>query len=108
MHLNSIQSNHDSVRVFWKNPLEKESEIIIDDKFKCFDMAQLGQVNFELHALPSLTRNMFDFAHGGALTTYIDISTTCALYAFDQKQRTHVSANMSIDFLSPGRTTSED
>ena len=38
--------------------------------------------------LPIFTRNAFDVSHGGALTTYVDISTTVAIYAFDRKART--------------------
>jgi hypothetical protein len=30
---------------------------------------------------------MFDVAHGGALATYVDLSTTVAIYAFDEKNR---------------------
>ena len=41
--------------------------------------------------------------HGGALTTYVDIATTCALYAFDKKSRTHVSAKLDLEFMSPGK-----
>ena len=51
--------------------------------------------------MPSLTRNAFDVAHGGALTTYVDIATTTAIYAFDKKSRTSVSASLDMQFFSP-------
>ena len=54
--------------------------------------------------LPYSTRNAFDLAHGGALATYVDIATTCGLYAFEKKGRTHVSAKLDMDFLAPGKT----
>ena len=47
------------------------------------------------------TRNAFDIAHGGALTTYVDISTTAAIYAFDGKERTQVSAQLDMQFFNP-------
>ena len=47
------------------------------------------------------TRNAFDVAHGGALTTYIDISTTAAIFAFDAKARTQVSAQLDLQFFNP-------
>jgi len=39
-------------------------------------------------------------AHGGALTTYIDITTTAAVFAFDEKERANVSAKLDMDFMS--------
>ena len=50
--------------------------------------------------VPDFTKNTFMMAHGGALTTYIDITTTAAAYAFDEKGRTTVSAKLDMDFLS--------
>jgi acyl-coenzyme A thioesterase PaaI-like protein len=58
--------------------------------------------------LPSFTRNAFDICHGGALTTFVDITTTCSLYAFDEKGRTHVSAKLDMDFLGAGKTAPLD
>ena len=55
-------------------------------------------------SLPKFTRNAFDFSHGGALSTYVDIATTCALFGFDKRERTHVSANLNMEFLSAGKT----
>ena len=46
--------------------------------------------------VPDFTRNAFDVSHGGALTTYIDIATTTAIYALDAKSRTQVSAGLDI------------
>ena len=51
--------------------------------------------------MPSFTRNAFDVAHGGALTTYVDIATTTAIYSFDKKSRTSVSASLDMQFFSP-------
>ena len=47
-----------------------------------------GSVFFIVDQLPYSTRNAFDVSHGGALTTYVDIATTAAIFAFDNKQRT--------------------
>ena len=63
----------------------------------------LGSVIFKLDQIPLFTRNAFDLCHGGALTTYVDIATTCSLFAFDNKSRTHVSAKLDMDFLNPGK-----
>ena len=39
--------------------------------------------------------------HGGAQATWVDILTTCAIFAFDEKERfTSVSINLSVDFLN--------
>ena len=54
--------------------------------------------------MPKFTRNAFDLSHGGALSTYIDIATTCALFGFDQRERTHVSVNLNMEFLASGKT----
>lgn len=51
--------------------------------------------------IPDFTRNAFDVAHGGALTTYVDIATTTAIYAFDAKSRTQVSAGLDMSFFAP-------
>ena len=51
--------------------------------------------------MPEFTRNAFDVAHGGALTTYVDIATTTAVYAFDAKNRTQVSSQLDVQFYSP-------
>ena len=51
--------------------------------------------------MPEFTRNAFDVSHGGALTTYVDIATTVAIYAFDSKSRTQVSAGLDMSFYSP-------
>ncbi len=50
--------------------------------------------------VPSFTRNAFGVAHGGALTTYVDIATTAALFAFDEKGRANVSAKLDMEFMS--------
>ena len=51
--------------------------------------------------MPEFTRNAFDVSHGGALTTYVDIATTTAIYAFDAKSRTQVSAGLDMTFYAP-------
>lgn len=53
--------------------------------------------------LPHFTRNAFDVSHGGALTTYVDIATTAALFAFDDKERAQVSAKLDMDFMNAGK-----
>ena len=50
--------------------------------------------------MPEFTRNAFDVSHGGALTTYVDIATTVAIYAFDGKSRTQVSAGLDMSFFN--------
>ncbi len=47
-----------------------------------------GSVFFIVDEIPYFTRNAFDVSHGGALTTYVDIATTAAIFAFDKKRRT--------------------
>ncbi len=44
-----------------------------------------GSVYFKVLQMPDFTRNAFNVAHGGALTTYVDIATTTATFAFDKK-----------------------
>ena len=58
-----------------------------------------GSVFFRC-VMPDFTKNAFNVAHGGALTTYVDIATTAALYAFDEKKRTNVSAKLDMEFMS--------
>ena len=59
----------------------------------------LGSVFF-ICKMPEFTKNAFNVAHGGALTTYVDIATTAALYGFDEKGRANVSAKLDMEFLS--------
>ena len=59
----------------------------------------LGSVFFKCK-MPSFTRNAFNVAHGGALSTYVDIATTAAVYAFDVKRRTNVSVKLDMDFMN--------
>ena len=58
--------------------------------------------------MPVSMGNVFNKAHGGALTSYVDVATTCALFAFDKKGRSHVSTNLNIEFLSPATTGPTD
>ena len=51
------------------------------------DQHHPGTLIFDLK-IPEFTRNAFDVSHGGALTTYVDIATTVAIFAFDAKSRT--------------------
>ena len=44
-----------------------------------------GSVFFKVLHTPDFTRNAFNVAHGGALTTYVDIASTAATFAFDKK-----------------------
>jgi hypothetical protein len=46
----------------------------------------LGSVYFKT-ICPADTSNVVGFVHGGALSTYVDIATTMALYGFDSKSR---------------------
>lgn len=62
----------------------------------------MGSLHFRIDSLPAFTRNAFDVAHGGALTTYVDIVTTNATYAFDRKSRSQVSAGLDMQFFNPG------
>ena len=61
-----------------------------------------------MNSLPHFTGNAFNYCHGGALTTYVDVATTIGLYAFDLKSRGHVSSKLDMDFLSPGKTETEE
>lgn len=55
---------------------------------------------FFICKIPKFTRNAFNVAHGGALTTYVDIATTTALFAFDDKERANVSAKLDMEFMA--------
>ena len=66
----------------------------------------IGSIFFSLK-IPEFTRNAFDVCHGGALTTYVDISTTTALYAFDEKSRAQVSAKLDMDFIAAANVDEE-
>ena len=66
-----------------------------------------GSVFFIVDSLPYSYRNAFDVAHGGALTTYVDIATTAAIFAFDKKQRTQVSAELGMSFMNPAVISKE-
>eukprot|EP00347_Sterkiella_histriomuscorum_P012891 403366821 len=55
---------------------------------------------FFMCKIPSFTKNAFNVAHGGALTTYVDIATTAALFAFDDKGRANVSAKLDMEFMT--------
>ncbi len=57
--------------------------------------------------IPSFTRNAFNVAHGGALTTYVDIATTAGIFAFDEKRRTQVSAKLDMEFMSAAQIDQE-
>jgi acyl-coenzyme A thioesterase PaaI-like protein len=37
--------------------------------------------------------------HGGAVASFIDTTTTLAIYAFDQKSRGQTSVKLNTDFL---------
>jgi acyl-coenzyme A thioesterase PaaI-like protein len=57
--------------------------------------------------MPEFTANAFGVSHGGALTTYVDIATTTAIYAFDAKSRTQVSAGLNMTFYLPAEMGKE-
>ena len=57
--------------------------------------------------IPHFTRNAFDVCHGGALTTYVDLSTTVAIYSFDAKDRAQVSAKLDMDFMNAAKINEE-
>lgn len=42
-----------------------------------------GSVFFRIENVPSNYKNAYGMVHRGALMSYIDISTTCALFGFD-------------------------
>ena len=54
------------------------------------------------------TRNVHNTCHGGALATYVDIATGCTIYAFDKKERAHVSAQLAIEFMNTGKCNTEE
>ena len=39
--------------------------------------------------------------HGGAVGSYIDITTTLAIYAFDNQSRGQLSVKLNVDYLKP-------
>ena len=60
------------------------------------------QVIFKLNQFPKMTTNLHGNCHGGALATYIDLTTTIAIYAFDKKGRAHASTDLNMRFFHPG------
>ena len=72
------------------------------DRVEIGDAQSVGSLFFKVDQIPPFTRNAFDVAHGGALTTYVDIATTCATYAFDRKSRSQVSSGLNMEFFNPG------
>ena len=58
-----------------------------------------GSVFFKCK-VPDHCKNAFNVAHGGALTTYVDIATTAALFAFDDLQKANVSAKLDMEFMN--------
>lgn len=56
---------------------------------------------------PAATNNIVNSVHGGALSTYVDIATTIAIMAFDEKQRTNVSAKLDMEFMSAAKIEQE-
>ena len=79
-----------SVNFFKSMELQR---VIMDDKHP-------GTLVFTMK-MPDFTRNAFNVAHGGALTTYVDIATTAAAYTFDRKSRAQVSAGLDLQFYLP-------
>ena len=65
------------------------NQIVVDDLHP-------GTVIFDV-SMPEFTRNAFDVSHGGALTTYVDIATTIAIYAFDTKSESRTSVSSGLD-----------
>jgi len=45
--------------------------------------------------------NIFGSAHGGALSTILDTSTTLAILKADKKTRKSVSAQLNVNFMNP-------
>jgi uncharacterized protein (TIGR00369 family) len=76
-----------------------------------FESVELGQESmgsaFFRMKVPSFSRNAFDVCHGGALTTYVDITTTCAIYSFDELNRAQVSAKLDMDFIAAANIDEE-
>ena len=58
-----------------------------------------GSIFFTCKA-PEFTRNAWNVVHGGALSTYVDMVTTIAIYGFDEKGRGQVSAKLDMDFMN--------
>ena len=65
-----------------------------------------GSVYFRCK-IPEFTKNAFYVCHGGALTTYIDLVTTVAIWAFDKKSRASVSAKLDMDFMGAVKVEEE-
>mmetsp|Transcript_13545 Transcript_13545/g.9751 ORF Transcript_13545/g.9751 Transcript_13545/m.9751 type:complete len:104 (+) Transcript_13545:85-396(+) len=76
----------------------KLKEVVLAEEY-------LGSCIFEVK-VPHSTRNAFGYMHGGAMATYLDICTTVALYAFDEKQRSHVSTALDIKYFNAAKVDS--
>ena len=72
------------------------------------DIQFVGNIIYRVNGFPKHTRNVHNIVHGGALASYIDIATGCTLYAFDKKERAHVSAKLDIEFLNAGECNTDD
>ena len=66
------------------------------------DIQYVGNIVYRVNGLPYHTRNVHNMCHGGALASYVDIATGCTLYAFDKKERAHVSAKLDMEFMNAG------
>ena len=77
--------------------------MILPANLSLFD-ENITRITYRVDQIPEFTRNAFDLCHGGALTTYVDIATTTSIFAFDEKERTHVSAKLDMDFMNAGKT----
>merc|ERR1712166_1230303 len=60
----------------------------------------VGSVFFIIEDVPSTYKNAYGMVHRGALMSYVDISTTCALYGFDYEQtRAQKSRQINVEFF---------
>ena len=59
---------------------------------------RLGNVTFVIPQVPKDFEDAYGNIHRGALMTYLDISTTCALFGFDKEGRRQISRHIDVVF----------
>ena len=72
-------------------------------KRESFSDDSLGFIVFKIDKVDQYFSNTIGTVHGGALATFVDCLTSCALFAFDAKNRPFaVSLNLTVDYLNEG------
>ena len=80
-----------------------DNQLKVTDEIPYKDDDSLGFIIFKIDKVDSHFANTIGTVHGGALATFVDCLTSCALFAFDIKNRPFtVSLNLTVDYLNEG------